>query len=259
MSDKDWELFKQKLHTKSGINLNDYKPAQMQRRIGNMMSRHGAGGYLDFFSKLEANQKLYKDFIDFLTINVTEFFRTPEKFDELEKRVIPDLLKQSAKLSIWSAGCSIGAEPYSLAIMLNEVTPHTKHRILATDLDVEMLAKARLGAYTANELKNIPAARLNKYFKQADGIATINEDIRTRIEFKRHNLLVDKFEVGFDLILCRNVVIYFTEEAKDSLYRRFFASLKPGGVLFVGGTEAILNFRDIGFAHYLPFFYRKPL
>ncbi|MEL7634490.1 protein-glutamate O-methyltransferase CheR [Sporomusa sphaeroides] len=258
MSDKDWELFKQKVHTKSGINLNDYKPAQMQRRIGNMMSRHGAGSYVDFFGKLETDQKLYKDFVDFLTINVTEFFRTPEKFDELEKRVIPDLLKQSAKLNIWSAGCSIGAEPYSLAIMFNELTPQVKHRILATDLDIEMLAKAKQGTYTANELKNIPSARLAKYFKQADGKATINDDIRAKVEFGRHNLLVDKFETGFDLILCRNVVIYFTEAAKDSLYRRFFAALKPGGVLFVGGTEAILNFRDIGFSHYLPFFYRKP-
>jgi chemotaxis protein methyltransferase CheR len=259
MSDKDWELFKQRLHMKSGINLNDYKPAQMQRRIGNMMSRHGASGYLDFFGKLEADSKLYKDFIDFLTINVTEFFRTPEKFDELEKRVLPDLLKQSSKLSIWSAGCSIGAEPYSLAIMLNELTPHTRHRILATDLDVEMLAKAKKGTYTANELKNIPPARLKKYFTHADNLATIQDDIRARVEFQRHNLLVDKFETGFDLILCRNVVIYFTEEAKDNLYRRFFASLKPGGVLFVGGTEAILNFRDIGFTQYLPFFYRKPI
>ncbi|MDF2569591.1 MAG: cheR 2 [Sporomusa sp.] len=258
MIDKDWELFKQKLHSKSGINLNDYKPAQMQRRIGNMMSRHGASGYLDFFGKLEANPKLYKDFIDFLTINVTEFFRTPEKFDELEKRVIPDLLKQSSKLNIWSAGCSIGAEPYSLAIMLNEITPQARHRIFATDLDVEMLAKAKQGSYSTNELKNIPPARLNKYFKQANGIATIGDDMKARVDFQRHNLLVDKFETGFDLILCRNVVIYFTEEAKDGLYRRFFTALKPGGVLFVGGTEAILNFRDIGFQQYLPFFYRKP-
>ncbi|BBB90804.1 MAG TPA: protein-glutamate O-methyltransferase CheR [Methylomusa anaerophila] len=257
-NEKEWETFKQKLYSKSGINLNDYKPAQMQRRIGNMMSRHSVTGYLDFFAKLESDAKLYKDFIDFLTINVTEFFRTPEKFDELEKVVLADLLKKSPKLNIWSAGCSTGAEPYSLAIMLNEMTPHTRHRILATDLDKEMLAKAKQGSYTINELKNIPAARLNKYFKQVNGSTVIHEDIRSRVEFKQHNLLVDKFESGFDLILCRNVVIYFTEEAKDALYRRFFAALKPGGVMFVGGTEAILNFREIGFQHYLPFFYRKP-
>lgn len=260
MSDeKDWELFKQKFYSKSKINLNDYKPAQMQRRITNLMTRHGVHSYLGFFELIQKDDKLYKEFVDFLTINVTEFFRTPEKFSELERTVLPDLMKKTAKLNIWSAGCSIGAEPYSLAIILDEMTPQIRHRILATDLDVEMLAKAKTGTYTANEFKNINDYRAKKYFRQEpNGTYTVNNDIKSRIEYKRHNLLLDPFESGFDLILCRNVVIYFTEEAKDALYRRFFAALKPGGVLFVGGTEAILNFRDIGFAHYLPFFYRKP-
>ncbi|CUH97572.1 Chemotaxis protein methyltransferase [Propionispora sp. 2/2-37] len=258
MSEQDWETFKQKLNTKSGINLNDYKPAQMQRRITNLMLRHGVSTYMDFFHLIDRNQTLYKDFIDYLTINVTEFFRTPEKFRELEEKVLPDLLTKSPKLNIWSAGCSIGAEPYSLAMILSEQTPGTRHRILATDLDVEILAKAQKGVYTSNEFKNITDARAGKYFKQSGGQYIISDEIKSRVEFKRHNLLLDKFEAGFDLILCRNVVIYFTEEAKDALYRRFLAALKPGGVLFVGGTEAILNFRDIGFQQYLPFFYRKP-
>ncbi|MEN6565797.1 MAG: protein-glutamate O-methyltransferase CheR [Veillonellales bacterium] len=259
MSDeRDWEVFKQKFNAKSGINLNDYKPTQMKRRINNLMTRHGVDTYMGFFNLISADAKLYKSFIDYLTINVTEFFRTPEKFGELESKVLPDLLAKNPKLSIWSAGCSIGAEPYSLAMILQDITPGAKHRILATDLDVEMLAKAQQGAYTANEYKNISPARAGKYFTQNGSQFIIKEDIRSRVEFKKHNLLLDKFEFGFDLILCRNVVIYFTEEAKDSLYRRFLASLKPGGVLFVGGTEAILNFRDIGFEHYLPFFYRKP-
>ena len=217
-SDKDWELFKQKLFAKSTINLNDYKPNQMQRRITNLMNRHGAATYLAFFDMIERNPKLYKDFIDFLTINVTEFFRTPEKFDELEKRVIPDLLAKNYKLSIWSAGCSIGAEPYSIAMILNELTPNTRHRILATDLDVEILSKAKKGVYTTNELKNMPPARLTKYFRLSDGNYHLNDEIKSRVEFQRHNLLLDKFDNGFDLILCRNVVIYFTEEAKDALY-----------------------------------------
>ena len=257
-TEQDWELFKRKLFGKSNIDLNQYKPAQMQRRITNFMTRNGADTYVGFYNLLEKDPKLYKDFIDYLTINVTEFFRTPEKFAELEKKVLLELLSKNAKLNIWSAGCSIGAEPYSLAMILNDITPHTKHRILATDLDVEMLAKAKAGTYTANELKNILPARLSKYFTKDHDKYTLNQDIKARVEFKRHNLLLDKFESGFDLILCRNVVIYFTEEAKDALYARFFAALKPGGVLFVGGTEAILNFRDIGFEHYLPFFYRKP-
>lgn len=259
VDEKDWEIFKQKFNVKASINLNDYKPAQMQRRIGNLMTRHGAHTYVEFFNLLDKDTKLYKEFVDYMTINVTEFFRTPEKFSELETKVLPDLLAQSPKLNIWSAGCSVGAEPYSLTMILKDITPNIKHRILATDLDVEMLAKAKSGVYTSTEFKNISTSRASKYFKQDGGTYTIEDDIRSRVEFKQHNLLLDKFETGFDLILCRNVVIYFTEEAKDSLYRRFLAALKPGGVLFVGGTEAILNFRDIGLVHYLPFFYRKPL
>jgi chemotaxis protein methyltransferase CheR len=257
--EKDWETFKQKLFATSSLDLNQYKPAQMQRRITNFMNRHGAHTYVAFFQLIESNSPLYKEFVDFLTINVTEFFRTPEKFVELEEKVIPELMTTSPRLNIWSAGCSIGAEPYSLSMILQDKTPNTRHRILATDLDVEMLAKAKTGIYTPGDLKNIPQARLNKYFTFANGNYVLNDETKSRVEFQRHNLLLDKFESGFDLILCRNVVIYFTEEAKDALYRRFFAALKPGGVFFVGGTEAILNFRDIGFASYLPFFYRKPL
>lgn len=258
MSDKDWEQFKQKLFSKSSIDLNQYKPAQMQRRISNFMTRHGANSYVDFFQVIDADPKLYKTFIDYLTINVTEFFRTPEKFVELEEKVMPELLSAAPRLNIWSAGCSTGAEPYSLAMMLMDKTPNIKHRILATDLDVEMLAKAKKGVYAASDLKNVPKARVAKYFSVNGDEYRISEDVKSRVEYKHHNLLLDKFESGFDLILCRNVVIYFTEEAKDQLYRKFFEALKPGGVFFVGGTEAILNFRDIGFKHYLPFFYRKP-
>ena len=257
--EKDWELFKQKLFAKSSIDLNQYKPAQMQRRITNLMNRHGVNTYMGFFSLIDNDAKLYKDFIDYLTINVTEFFRTPEKFVELEEKVIPELLARSPRLNVWSAGCSTGAEPYSLAMILMDRAPHNRHRILASDLDVEMLAKAKQGVYTASELKNIPPARIDKYFNKAGANLAVKDEVKSMVEFQRHNLLLDKFETGFDLILCRNVVIYFTEEAKDALYRRFFAALKPGGVFFVGGTEAILNFRDIGFQHYLPFFYRKPL
>lgn len=258
MDEKDWELFKQKFKAKSGIDLNLYKANQMQRRIGNLMTRHGTKSYVDFYNRIEGDAKMFSDFVEYLTINVTEFFRTPEKFSELEAKVIPDLLKSSSKLNVWSAGCSIGAEPYSLAMILKEMTPTTRHRILASDLDVEILAKAKQGVYTENELKAISPARKKNYFTLEGGKYAVSSEIKSRVEFKQHNLLLDRFETGFDLILCRNVVIYFTEEAKDQLYRRFFAALKPGGVLFVGGTEAILNFRDMGYVSYLPFFYRKP-
>jgi len=259
LKDPGYEKFKQRFRQKSGWDLNDYKPTQMIRRINNLMLRVGAKNYDQLIDMMNVDAKLYKEFTDYLTINVTEFFRTPEKFVELKEQVFPELLKTvGGKLNIWSAGCSTGAEPYSMAIVLNEISAQNKHRILATDLDTEMLLKAKAGIYGLIEMKNVLPAIQQKYFTISNNQYRLKDEIKNRVEFKQQNLLLDNFETGFDLILCRNVVIYFTEEAKDNLYRRFCQALKPGGVLFVGGTECILNFRDVGFEHYLPFFYRKP-
>ena len=145
-------------------------------------------------------------------------------------------------------------------MIMKEITPGKRHRILATDLDIEILAKAKKGVYMENEIKSLSPERRQKYFdKLPDDKYAVKEDVKSCIEFKRHNLLKDPFEKDFDLILCRNVVIYFTEEAKDQLYTRFFEALKPGGILFVGATEAILNFRKMGYTSYQPFFYQRPL
>ena len=260
MDDKDWVLFKKKLKAKTEIDLDLYKEPQMKRRIGNLVNRNSFNSYSEYFDHVCLDKDDFAAFIEYLTINVSEFFRTPDKFNMLETDIIPMLLKRSPKLNIWSAGCSIGAEPYSLAMIMKELTPGVRHRILASDLDIEILAKARKGVYLDNEIKSMSKDRINKYFKKTpDGKYAVDDDIKKCIEFKRHNLLKDPFEKGFDLILCRNVVIYFTEEAKDQLYAHFFEALKPGGILFVGATEAILNFRKLGYTSYKPFFYQRPL
>ncbi len=259
IDERDWEAFKRKLKANTEIDLDLYKAPQMQRRIGNLMMRNGFTTYCSYFDHVVKNKEDLAAFIEYLTINVSEFFRTPEKFSKLETDVLPDLLKRSPKLNIWSAGCSIGAEPYSLAMIMKEMTPGKSHRILATDLDIEILDKAKKGVYTQNELKSIAPQRLKKYFDEVDGKYVVKQEIKSCIEFKRHNLLKDSFEMGFDLILCRNVVIYFTEDAKTQLYTHFFQALKPGGILFVGATEAILNFRSMGYTNFQPFFYQKPL
>lgn len=259
MEDRDWESFKVKLKNKTEIDLDLYKAPQMQRRIMNLAKRNGYDTYCGYFDKVVQDKDDFAAFIEYLTINVSEFFRTPDKFAKLETDVIPDLLKRSSKLNIWSAGCSIGAEPYSLAMIMKDMTPGQKHRILASDLDIEILAKAKAGIYSANELKAMSDDRKKRYFTVDGDKFAVKQEIKDCIEFKRHNLLKDPFENNFDLILCRNVVIYFTEEAKDQLYANFFKALKPGGILFVGATEAILNFRKLGYTSYQPFFYQKPL
>ena len=260
MDEKDWAEFKKKLKSKTEIDLDLYKEPQMKRRIGNLVTRSSAKTFVEYFDTVVKDKDEFAAFIEYLTINVSEFYRTPDKFAKLETDVIPDLLKRAPKLNIWSAGCSIGAEPYSLSMIMKEMTPGKRHRILATDLDIEILAKAKKGIYLENEIKSLSPERRQKYFdKVGDDKYAVKEDIKSCIEFKRHNLLKDPFEKDFDLILCRNVVIYFTEEAKDELYTRFFEALKPGGILFVGATEAILNFRKMGYTSYQPFFYQRPL
>ncbi|MBO4400476.1 MAG: protein-glutamate O-methyltransferase CheR [Selenomonadaceae bacterium] len=259
MDDKDWELFKKKLNDRTGIDLQLYKEPQMRRRIGNLVTRAEMNSYVAYFDKVAKSKAEFAEFIEYLTINVSEFFRNPDKFDILEKDVIPYLLKRSPKLTIWSAGCSIGAEPYTLSIIMKELTPNVRHRILATDLDIDILARAKQGIYSDSEIKAMRPDRKQKYFTTtSDGRFAVKPEIKSVIEFKRHNLLKDPFEKGFDIILCRNVVIYFTDEAKDQLYTNFFHSLKPGGILFVGATEAILNYRKMGYVSYKPFFYQKP-
>lgn len=260
MDDKDWEIFKQQLNRKTGIDLQLYKEQQMRRRINNLIQKTEFKSYTTFFADAVKDKQKFADFIEYLTINVSEFFRNPDKFDVVENDVIPYLLKRSDSLNIWSAGCSIGAEPYTLSIIMKELTPTKRHRILATDLDIEIIGKAKKGIYTADEIKAMRPDRKVKYFtKTPDGKFAIKPDIKTPVDFKRHNLLKDRFENNFDLILCRNVVIYFTEEAKAQLYANFFKALKPGGILFVGGTESILNARQIGYTTYKPFFYQRPL
>ena len=260
MDEKDWATFKQKLKAKTEIDLDLYKEAQMRRRISTLVTRGGFDSFVTYFDHVAQDKEEFAAFIEYLTINVSEFFRTPDKFGKLETEIIPELLTRSPTLNIWSAGCSIGAEVYSLTMILKDLTPGKKHRLLATDLDIEIIAKAKKGVYAENELKALNPKRKEKYFtKTSDGRYAIKDEIKQCVEFKRHNLLKDPFEKGFDLILCRNVVIYFTEVAKDKLYRNFFASLKPGGILFVGATEAILNARNMGYVNYQPFFYQHPL
>ncbi len=253
----DYEVFRKKVLELTRIDLGLYKSQQMQRRIGSLMERAGVPTFAAYGRLLERDPKELDKFADYITINVSEFFRNPEKFDELEQEVLPELLARSPNLNIWSAGCSNGAEIYSVAMILEDIAPRGYHRLLATDIDSTILSKALAGVYGPQDVRNVPAARLAKHFKTDGDQYVISPEMRSKVQFKMHNLLADPFESRLDLILCRNVVIYFTDEAKQHLYNKFWKSLKDDGVLFIGGTETILNAREIGFAPMSSFFYAK--
>jgi chemotaxis protein methyltransferase CheR len=170
-----------------------------------------------------------------------------------------DLLQESPALRIWSAGCSRGQEPYTIAMLLEEISgPNHRHQILATDLDRSVLGQAKAGGpYTADDVANVPATLLRKHFDKSGTNYIVKPALRRRVQFRQHNLLSEPFRRNLDLIICRNVVIYFQKEIKEKLYRGFYDSLRPGGTLFVGGTEIIPRTAADGFTVKKVSFYQK--
>lgn len=257
MEDKDFVQFIANVKRKTGIDLALYKEAQMKRRLTSLRVKRGFNSFDAFFEGMMKNQELFDEFLDRMTINVSEFFRNPSRWQVLESKIIPRLLKEKGKVKCWSAACSTGEEPYSLAMLLSRFMPLHEVDILATDLDEGAIAKAKRGIYTDRSLQDAPKDLVAKYFRKDGIMYEISDDIKRLIKFKRHNMLADSFDRNFDLIICRNVMIYFTEEAKNELYHKFAASLRPGGVLFVGSTEQIFQPQQYGFEPEDTFFYRK--
>lgn len=202
---------------------------------------------------------MLEEFVNYLTINVSEFYRNPEQWKVLESEILPELMKSGNKnLKIWSAACSTGDEPYSLAMVLSKYVPLSNINILATDIDKQVLEKAKLGLYAEKSLAGLPKEYISKYFTKVGNSAyQISNDIKKCVQFKQHNLLKDPYPTGYDLILCRNVLIYFTEEAKEDIYRKFNDTLRSGGVLFVGSTEQIIKYRELNYESKRSFFYMK--
>ncbi|WP_286883779.1 CheR family methyltransferase [Aneurinibacillus sp. UBA3580] len=257
MEDRDFSQFIDKVKRKTGIDLALYKEAQMKRRLTSLRVKRGYHTFESFFEAMTKNQELFDEFLDRMTINVSEFFRNPSRWEVLEKKILPRLLQEKSKIKCWSAACSTGEEPYSLAMLLSRFIPLHEVDITATDIDEGAIARAKRGIYTERLLQDVPKDLIAKYFKKDGIMYSISDDIKRLIKFKRHNMLADPFDQNYDLIICRNVMIYFTEEAKHNLYHKFAASLRTGGVLFVGSTEQIFQPQQYGFEPEDTFFYRK--
>lgn len=257
MINLEYSYFQRKVLDLTGIDLSLYKSDQMKRRLNMIMARSGAQNLFEYYRILNQNADKLQEFRDFVTINVSEFFRVPEKFDCLRTHIFPELMANRRNLRIWSAGCSNGAEPYSLAIMLSEMAPLGQWQILATDIDTTVLARARAGIYQPADLANVKTGLIQRYFVAVGNAFRVVDRIRNRVQFKPHDLLRDDYEKDFDLIVCRHVVIYFTESAKNGIFRKFNLSLRVGGVLFIGGTEVMKAPQELGYSNISVSFYRK--
>lgn len=253
----DYKQFIEKVKRKTGIDLGLYKEAQMKRRLTSLYEKRGFHSFEEYFQGISQDKQLLAEFLDRMTINVSEFYRNGKRWEVLEKKLLPQILKKTSRPKIWSAACSTGEEPYTIAMILSKFMPLSQIKILATDIDENVIERAKKGLYSERSLNEVPEDMKRKYFKQDGSFYQISDEIIRTVIFKKHNLLADPFGGPYDLIVCRNVLIYFTEEAKDELYRKFSKALAPGGIFFVGSTEQIFNPSKYGFETVDTFFYMK--
>ena len=233
--------------------------AKVLQRIDTLANKNGAKSYEEYIQMIKSDKEKFEQFVNFLTINVSEFYRNPDQWKLMDQQVIPKLIKEQRKpIKIWSAACSTGDEPYSLAMAFSKHVPLSDIKILATDIDKQVIEHAKVGLYSEKSIAGVPADLKKKYFTQIGNSYQVSDDIKRCATFKEHNLLKDVYPKDYDLILCRNVVIYFTDEAKDMIYKNFYGSLKSKGVLFIGSTEQISNYKDLGYNRMSSFYFEKP-
>jgi chemotaxis protein methyltransferase CheR len=256
--DEDFGLFVKKIKELTTIDLNQYKEAQMRRRLTTLRTKKGFDTFVAFFNAIAKDRELLYEFLDRMTINVSEFWRNANRWETLEGRFIPEMLKLNKRIKCWSAACSTGEEPYTLAMIISEARGGLQDiQVTATDIDDGALEKARNGNYLDRSIRDVPTNYLKKYFKQDGVMFQVTDDLKHAVKFQKQNLLLDRFEPNHDLIVCRNVMIYFTEEAKQHLYQKFAQALRPGGILFVGSTEQIFSPGQFNLEPADTFFYRK--
>lgn len=241
----DFKYFEQRVRDCLNIDLSNYKPKQMQRRILSRMRRSGFENLESYAQGIETDPVTRDQFLDHITINVTEFFRNREHFERLDL-ILRDSLKERQRFKVWSAACSHGAEAFTLAMMLSEHDGLT-YSILGTDIDSLMLEKSTQALYQKPDLKGLSPQEIDEYLDWEVGGYRIKKSLRTQVSFERHDLLQDPYPDQVDLIVCRNVLIYFTPTTQYSIFEGFHQALNPGGLLFIGATESLNDAAAIGF------------
>jgi chemotaxis protein methyltransferase CheR len=243
-----------------GIDLLQYKRGQMERRIRSFVATRGGDvDLLTYAATLKTDKAELNKFLDRVTINVSQLWRNPEQWEVLEERVLPDLAESGRnRVRAWSAGSSYGAEAYTLAAIARRAIPRATVSILGTDIDARMVERARAGVFTAEDARDAPTATLASHFAMDDGKWHASDELKRLVRFEQGDLLrVQPAAESFDLVLCRNTVIYFNEDVRDALHGRLAASLRAGGRLVVGATERVSDPAKHALEPESPFVYRK--
>ena len=253
MTPFDYEYLRKLLKERSGLDLSTDKQYLVESRLIPLARKSGLSGIGELVSKMKSGApSLITEVVEAMTTNETFFFRDKIPFEHLRDTVLPLMLKARDKarsLRIWSAACSTGQEPYSIAMCLKEKAPLLsgwRIEIVATDLSQEVLEKSRAGIYSQFEVqRGLPIQMLVKHFTQSGEIWQVNADIRAMVQHRQLNLLQDFSQLGrFDVIFCRNVLIYFDQETKIDVFERLNKAMEPDGMLMLGAAESVVGITD---------------
>ncbi|MEJ5327859.1 MAG: protein-glutamate O-methyltransferase CheR [Candidatus Bathyarchaeia archaeon] len=237
-----YQKLKNLLHETIGLNFSCYRDEYLRRRLSIRLRATGTFTFSKYLNYLKKNPQEFNNILNDLTINFTTFFRDRDVYDYLEKNLLP-LLFKSKEVTIWSAGCATGEEPYSLAILVHKVigTQLSNYNvtIYASDIDEDALAKAQKGVYNKKQLYEVEDSIINKYFSYNCGTYQIKDFIKQLVHFEKHDLMKPPLHNELDLILCRNVMIFFARESQQQVHMQFYDALREGGYLVIGKSEML--------------------
>jgi chemotaxis protein methyltransferase CheR len=247
LSDTEFEAYRKLISSESGIHFTQTNRSILESRLKERLRQHGSANAKTYLSLISANKDELKTFLDSITTNLTRFFRNQPHFDAMECFVLPELtaIKKTFAdftMKVWSAGCSTGEEPYTIAMLLSEnLPPNFKFEIVASDLSLKCLMTAKEGFYDKTRAVGIPDAYLKKYFDQNESGYRVKDILKSKIRFDYHNLKNASPWRNFDIVFCRNVLIYFDEAAQTTVVNHFWDSMASKSFLYIGHSESLFG------------------
>ncbi|HUW39869.1 MAG TPA: protein-glutamate O-methyltransferase CheR [Rectinemataceae bacterium] len=247
LNDADFELYRKLIYDESGITFSATNRSILESRLKERLREKKFDALRDYYLLITRDKEELKTLLDSVTTNLTRFFRNQAHFDALEKYVIPELVKMRGasgdrRLRFWSAGCSTGEEPYSLALLLRQITPPGwTFEVVASDISLKCLMVGKEAFYPDQRIQGMPDAYLAKYFERKPGGYQLKDEIKKLVRFDYHNLKNDSGLRNLDVVFCRNVLIYFDEAAQKATIERFWDAMAPKSFLFIGHSESLFG------------------
>jgi len=248
LNDADYELFRKVIYDESGITFSATNRSILDSRIKELLRKKNVATPKEYYALITRNTEEMKEMLDSVTTNLTRFFRNQPHFDAFINYVIPQVIEYKKThgadrtIRIWSAGCSTGEEPYTIAMIMKEITPPGwDFKITASDISLKCLMTAQNGFYADNKIDGVPANYLTKYFTKVEGGYQIKKEVSDKIHFDYHNLKNDSGVRNLDVVFCRNVLIYFDEPAQLTVINHFWNAMSPQSYLYIGHSESLFG------------------